>query len=71
MYSAAAFGLAGWLAHLPLREAGTPRRDWHVQVLACLRDDLERPPEFACLRQFPPKSLSAKEKLAGKAAKSL
>ena len=39
--SAPAFGLVGWLAHLPLREAGTSRGAWHVQVLAWLRDDLE------------------------------
>jgi hypothetical protein len=36
-----AFGLAAWLANLPDRPPGTPRRQRHAQMLAWLVEDLE------------------------------
>ena len=35
-----AFGLAAWLAYLPLRPPRTPRHQWHLQVLQWLAEDL-------------------------------
>ena len=35
-----AFGLAGWLAGLPLRPEGMPDHQWHLQVLQWLGQDL-------------------------------
>lgn len=35
-----AFGLAGWLAGLPLRPSSMPRHRWHSQVLRWLGEDL-------------------------------